>query len=132
MVQGNGFYFGILLPICLILIVNWIILMLSIRAMKTNKILLKGDEKRLRWREIWRAFALAAILGLSWTTGVLAVKELRDVFQWAFCIFNSLQGFFIFIFFVVRNPELQKYLRRRFNNDYIEQSNSGITHQISK
>lgn len=109
---GNAFYFGVLAPVSVILATNWIVLVLSIRGMRTKKILLKGKGKQERWLAIWRALALAVVLGLTWTFGVLAVYYLKEVFQWAFCIFNSLQGFYIFIFFVVRNPDIRKALRK--------------------
>lgn len=60
---------------------------------------------------------LAVVLGLTWTFGILAVNYLRDVFQWAFCIFNGLQGFYIFVFFVVRNPDVGKAFRRSFKRE---------------
>ena len=37
---------------------------------------------------------LMPILGLSWVFGILAVNEATIVFQYLFCIFNSLQVIF--------------------------------------
>ncbi|XP_066913182.1 adhesion G-protein coupled receptor G2-like, partial [Clytia hemisphaerica] len=42
------------------------------------------------------------LLGLTWIFGLLAVGETRLVFQYLFCIFNSLQGAFIFYFNILR------------------------------
>ncbi len=41
------------------------------------------------------------MFGLSWFFGALTVVDAHQAFQWLFVIFNSLQGFFLFIFFCV-------------------------------
>ena len=51
------------------------------------------------------AFACSTILGLTWVFALLAVGEATYTFQLLFCIFNSLQGFFIFVFYTARNKE---------------------------
>ena len=53
------------------------------------------------------AFACSTLLGLTYIFGVLAVGALTSFFQWLFCIFNSLQGFFIFFFYTFNNQELK-------------------------
>ena len=54
------------------------------------------------------AFVCTVLLGTAWVFGIFAVGDLRNVFQWLFCVFNSLQGLFIFLFYTVRNPETKK------------------------
>ncbi|MEE6504420.1 hypothetical protein FKM82_005186, partial [Ascaphus truei] len=49
---------------------------------------------------------LLPILGSSWIFGVLAVNDQAIVFQYMFAIFNSLQGFFIFLFHCLLNSEV--------------------------
>ena len=46
-----------------------------------------------------------ALFGLTWTFGILTVREISTAFQFLFAIFNSLQGFFIFLFFCVFGKE---------------------------
>lgn len=53
-------------------------------------------------------FACATLLGCTWIFGLVAIGDLTDVFQWLFTILNSLQGFFIFVFYTVTNPQIQK------------------------
>lgn len=49
---------------------------------------------------------ILAIFGLTWVFGALTVKGMRDSpFEYLFVIFNSLQGFFIFLFFVILAKE---------------------------
>ena len=46
-----------------------------------------------------------ALFGLTWVFGALTVHEASTAFQFLFAIFNSLQGFFIFLFFCVFGRE---------------------------
>ena len=48
------------------------------------------------------------ISGLSWVFGYLAISDARLPFQYIFTILNSLQGFFIFILFVVRKKKVRE------------------------
>ncbi|XP_072096887.1 adhesion G-protein coupled receptor D1 isoform X2 [Mobula birostris] len=49
---------------------------------------------------------LLPILGISWACGVLAINNYAIVFQYMFAFFNSLQGFFIFLFHCILNSEM--------------------------
>ena len=42
-----------------------------------------------------------ALFGLMWVFGALTIREASTAFQFLFAVFNSLQGFFIFLFFCV-------------------------------
>ena len=48
------------------------------------------------------------LLGLTWVFGAIAIGSARLVFQYVFCIFNSLQGFAIFWFHCVRQSEVRE------------------------
>lgn len=70
-----------------------------------------GDLKRSKediLKQCRTAFAVSLLLGTTWVFGVLAVGELKEVFQWLFTVFNAFQGFFIFIFHIVRNESIRK------------------------
>ncbi|XP_075710559.1 adhesion G-protein coupled receptor D1 [Rhinoderma darwinii] len=56
---------------------------------------------------------LLPILGSSWIFGVLAVNEQSIVFQYMFAIFNSLQGFFIFLFHCLLNSEVRAAFKHK-------------------
>ena len=49
------------------------------------------------------ATGLAIIFGLTWSFGFLVVFDDNKVFQYVFCVLGSLHGFFIFLFYLVRN-----------------------------
>ncbi|PVD24968.1 hypothetical protein C0Q70_15464 [Pomacea canaliculata] len=51
------------------------------------------------------AFTVMFLLGVTWVFGPLAINEAKVVFNYLFCILNSLQGFLIFVFRCLFNPE---------------------------
>ena len=69
------------------------------------------------WKEAWKLLltlvGFMILLGLSWIillfTVVGADTNIYAAFaiQWLFVFFNSLQGFFIYFFFIVINPDMQ-------------------------
>jgi len=48
------------------------------------------------------------LFGFSWAFAAFTVKGASEVFQFLFVVFNSLQGFFIFLFFVVFAKDARK------------------------
>ncbi len=58
-----------------------------------------------------------ALFGLTWLFAILtiSVPGLRETFQMLFTIFNSFQGFFIFLFFCVLNKEARESWRGLFS-----------------
>ncbi|XP_059510868.1 adhesion G-protein coupled receptor D1 isoform X2 [Stegostoma tigrinum] len=56
---------------------------------------------------------LLPILGISWACGVLTVNNYAIVFQYIFALFNSFQGFFIFLFHCLLNSEVRAALKHK-------------------
>lgn len=56
---------------------------------------------------IYISNVLIIYAGLTWFLGYLAISDARLPFQYAFTILNSLQGFFIFILFVLRKKRVR-------------------------
>ncbi|XP_060787256.1 adhesion G-protein coupled receptor D1 isoform X5 [Neoarius graeffei] len=56
---------------------------------------------------------LLPILGISWIFGVLAVNDQSLLFQYMFAAFNSLQGFFIFLFHCLLNSEVRAAFKHK-------------------
>ena len=101
-IRGMSFYFAVLLPVVLVLLGNMVVLVLVLRAIQDGAQLVK-DSKAAKNKKVTQAriaFACAVLLGLTWVFAILAIGELRDFFQWLFCIFNSLQGMFYLLIFV--------------------------------
>ena len=113
-IRGNPFYVAVLLPTAAILLVNAVVLILVMRGLTkgTNKLKASKTENREFFRQARIAFQCSILLGLTWLFAILAVGELTDTFQWLFCIFNSFQGFFIFIFYTARNNDAKTEWKR--------------------
>ena len=60
------------------------------------------------------AIIFSVLLGCTWVFGLVAVEDLKFTFQLLFCIFNSLQGFFIFVFFCLRSEDVRAEWKRLF------------------
>ncbi|XP_057688087.1 adhesion G-protein coupled receptor D1 isoform X2 [Corythoichthys intestinalis] len=56
---------------------------------------------------------LLPILGISWIFGVLAVNTHSLPFLYIFAIFNSLQGFFVFLFHCLLNSEVRAAFKHK-------------------
>ena len=109
------FYFGVLLIIGLIILINFIIFTVviykltcskkNVGAHKTTTGRAKND---LTWRRVQNAVAISALLGVTWFFGFMAIGGARVVFNVLFLVFNSLQGLAIFMMFCVRQKEVRE------------------------
>ena len=114
--NGLPFYISLVIPICLILVLNTVLLVLVLRGIKntpnnirSSKIIDENEkESKFNLKLAKITLSCSILLGLTWLFGFLAVGELTALMQYLFCIFNSLQGFFIFIFYTLTNDEVKK------------------------
>lgn len=113
--QSTAAYFGVVLPIGTVLCVNMFLLGTIIFKFARSKPI---GEMKQNVNQARIALSVTVLLGLTWTFAVFAVKDAEYVFQLLFCIFNSLQGFFICIFYTLTNKsvhqEVKGFLRKRF------------------
>ena len=111
-VRGLPFYIGVVVPVTLIFIKNFIVLVLVLRGITNSQF--KKNKKRELMVSARVAFACSILLGTTWIFGILAIGDLRYFFQCLFCVFNSFQGCFIFLFYTVRNAEARKHWKKTF------------------
>lgn len=105
---GNktAFYVALLTPACIILFVNTVVF-----GMVTKVILKPKFKNRHQCTQnvtsiqVRGCFTVMVLLGVTWLFGPLAINEMKLIFNYFFCILNSLQGFFIFVFRCLLNPE---------------------------
>ncbi|KAK8763706.1 hypothetical protein V5799_033685 [Amblyomma americanum] len=64
-----------------------------------------GTHPQVTAAQVRGAFTVMTLLGVTWIFGVFAVGEARTVFQYVFCVCNSMQGFLIFVVRVLQYPE---------------------------
>ena len=105
MVYGNPFYISVAAPVAAIMLANTVILVMVIfRLHKSIKNKAMNGAARVI-SEARIAFVCNILLGTTWILAFFAVGEATMIFQYLFCITNSLQGFFIFLFYVVQNQD---------------------------
>lgn len=91
--------------------------------LSTNAQLHKRREILLRIQQ----FALFWILlGLSWTFGFLSILPnfQMQLFEILFCLLTSLQGFVLFIFICLKNPEVRQIFSKCIMTNCLQ---SGVT-----
>ena len=107
MVSGIPFYVAYLAPILLTICCNLIILGFVLKTfMKKSSV--RKDKNMEGIAKVRIAAGCSIIMGITWIIGLFAVADLKFAVQVLFCVFNSLQGFFIFIFYCVRNQDIRK------------------------
>ena len=99
--------FGVFLgPIFVVLLVNVVLFVLVLRVLikhSRRKIVKSKDAKKYKGtlKTFISIVSIMAMFGLSWLFGAFTISGASIVFSWLFVIFNSLQGFVLFLFFCV-------------------------------
>ena len=141
--KGLAFQVAFLAPVVLILIVNLLAFILIFRSLLSSGSKVAADKKATGWQHARRGSAILTVLGLTWLFGVLAVRDAKLVFQYLFCIFNSVQGLLVFIFYCVLSSETRVKYSKLFCGDkesdtshgkarYHGSSSEGKFHEINK
>ena len=84
-----------------------------------------ADKRATGLQHARRGAAILVVLGLTWLFGVLAIRDVKLVFQHLFCIFNSIQGLLVFIFYCVLSLETKAKYRKLFGGKGKESDTSG-------
>ena len=113
MVKGIPFYAAYLAPILIVVTCNLIILALVLRSLLKKSSVTKDKQMDVATKVRITA-ACSVLMGVTWIVGLFAVEELTLTFQIVFCVFNSLQGFFIFVFYCARNKDVLREWKRCF------------------
>lgn len=121
-----GVFWGAFLgPILLVMVFNVIIfisvifvLIRHVRGTTSQLKQMMGYGKVLRL--MFSIGGVMALFGLTWLFAILtiSVSGLRETFQILFTVFNSFQGFFIFLFFCVLNKEARDSWRELFSRGH--------------
>ncbi|XP_037805642.1 adhesion G-protein coupled receptor G2-like isoform X2 [Lucilia sericata] len=102
--SGYGFYLGVMLPMVLIIIANVSIFGNIILNLLLSNIQFKNQRTRKQiLRQVYLSILLFFLLGISWIFGMLAHLESSPVFSYIFCLTSTLQGFVMFIYFIIIN-----------------------------
>ncbi|XP_071482413.1 uncharacterized protein [Diadema antillarum] len=110
LMPGHVMYYGLLLPIGLILIHNIITFSMAIRNLlcsnMTGSVINKTKREQIVSR-LQNAVCMSVLLGLTWSFGFLAVGAATFAFRLLFCLFNGFQGLIIFALFCIRSKEVR-------------------------
>ncbi|XP_028416707.1 adhesion G-protein coupled receptor G6-like isoform X1 [Dendronephthya gigantea] len=115
--QGLPFIVAFLAPAVVIFTGNIVAFCFIIRSLLTSGTRVTSDRKTSGFQQAKQGIAIMVLLGLTWLFGILAIDDTKVVFQYLFAIFNSLQGLFVFIFFVIlptgTRQQLRKFARKK-------------------
>ncbi|KAA0191548.1 hypothetical protein HAZT_HAZT004216 [Hyalella azteca] len=97
-----GFRYAFLPPLVLILAINLVLYIRIINgtACKRPKLQSNKSDTNLKLNQLSMAITVFFLLGFTWIFGLLTITGKGEVFAYFFTIFNTLQGFFIFVFHV--------------------------------
>ncbi|XP_060069892.1 uncharacterized protein LOC132549924 [Ylistrum balloti] len=104
------FYYAFALPVGLVILINIIVFILVIVNILRRPAGLQSNqsERKRALMNFWAAISIFVLLGLTWIFGYMAIEDARIPFQYIFTICNAFQGFFIFLLFITRDPQVRK------------------------
>ena len=112
----NAFFGAALAPIGLILILNFVafgLVIHQLRTLSSGKLEKSRSTKIDTQAQLRGIFSVVVLLGLTWIFAIFAIGEANLVFQYLFNILNSLQGFFVFIFYCCLKKDVAKLWKKK-------------------
>ncbi|KAJ9586011.1 hypothetical protein L9F63_020349, partial [Diploptera punctata] len=112
-VHSEAFYYGFLVPVCLIWLLNLIVFVkilcnICVRQIQTNR----AGQQSLIVSQVVLSLFLFVILGLSWIFGFFAAAQSNVIFNYLFCFTTTTQGFLMFLFFALLEKKAKdKYIK---------------------
>lgn len=117
--SGNGLWFGLLVPIILIIVANMIVfisvIVSLVKGSSKSAACKVNDKNEAIWSQLRLSVFLFFVLGFSWIFAFLSNYSV--VFSYLFCLTAALQGLVLFLYFVILDPvarNLWKRLLRKF------------------
>ena len=109
----NNYIWFFLGPVLIICLTNLVLLILVVREMtKMNKTKAGGPSLHFR-KSVKACLLLFPILGTSWLFAVILMLKYSLAVEYIFNILNSVQGFLIFLFYVMRSSEIRAVVQQR-------------------
>ncbi|XP_074916189.1 adhesion G-protein coupled receptor G2 isoform X2 [Chelonoidis abingdonii] len=107
------FYITVVGYFCMIFLLNvsmFIVVLIQLCRIKKKKQL--GTQRKTSIQDLRSVAGLTFLLGITWGFAFFAWGPVNLIFMYLFAIFNTLQGFFIFIFYCVAKENVRKQWRR--------------------
>ncbi|XP_022810056.1 adhesion G-protein coupled receptor D1-like [Stylophora pistillata] len=109
----NGLIWIFIVFLLLIGLLNVMILLRVIKEMTTMHQTKDNQSEKIRLG-IRACLVMIPLLGVTWLFGVLS--SLHTAFAYIFTIFNSTQGFMIFLLHCVKNTEIRSRFKRKLHS----------------
>ena len=111
---GIPFFVAFFAPVASVVAGNLLAFCLIFRSLQTSADRVTSNREISGSKRARQAFTITVLLGLTWIFGILAIDDAKLVFQWLFCIFNTLQGFFVFFFNCILHTGIRQQWQKRF------------------
>ncbi|XP_016002466.2 adhesion G-protein coupled receptor G2 isoform X3 [Rousettus aegyptiacus] len=133
------FYITVVGYFCVIFLLNvsmFIVVLVQLCRIKKKKQL--GAQRKTSIQDLRSVAGLTFLLGITWGFAFFAWGPVNIIFMYLFAIFNTLQGFFIFIFYCVAKENVRKQWRRYLccgklrlaeNSDWSKTATNGLKKQ---
>ncbi|XP_071826314.1 uncharacterized protein [Apostichopus japonicus] len=108
--KSNGFRFGLVAVLAVFLTYNLLLFIMIAWKLSCGRKRLKSSSATRRQQVVRRmqnVSAISILLGITWISGFLSIGPFQLVSNIIFCVSNSLQGFFIFLLFCVRQKDIR-------------------------
>jgi len=107
--EGLGFYLAVLCPVLMIVTANLLVFGMILHSVIRGSAIKSHRQtgRKLVMQRIATSVLLFFLLGLSWVFGLVA--HLSTLFAYLFCITATLQGFVLFVFFVLGKKQSRFY-----------------------
>ncbi|XP_069102926.1 uncharacterized protein [Argopecten irradians] len=110
---SNGVIYSFVGPAVCIIMINVIVIFHVMKAMFSSKLIATKTEKQKIFAGVRSVMVLLPILGITWLFGIISINNDLLAFQYLFAVTNSLQGFFIFLFYCIFNQPVRKALEKK-------------------
>lgn len=98
------FMFAVLMPICIILFINVVLFLLVLHSISRGSYeKTKSTDFDLVGAQLRLSIFLFFLLGLTWIFGIFSFSN-NLLWSYLFCLSSTLQGFVLFIYFIVCDP----------------------------
>lgn len=97
--SGYGLAWGVVLPIALITVANSMMMLCIVYSIYRAL----NPRRQLIVQQLRLSVLLFFLLGLTWIFGLCSYLHLGIVFSYLFCLTATLQGFVLFVYFVLLN-----------------------------
>ncbi|KAM4699784.1 adhesion G-protein coupled receptor G2 isoform 2-T2 [Discoglossus pictus] len=141
-IQDIVFYITVVGYFCIIFLLNismFIVVLIQLCRIKKKKQL--GYQRKTTFQDMRSVSGITFLLGITWGLAFFSWGPGRVVIAYMFTIFNTLQGFFIFIFYCVAKENVRKQWRRYLccgkfrlaeNSDWSKTATNKLGKQASK